>query len=422
MRSNFVERLLARVDGEAATIWITAVFVLTRPIDEAALARSVIALVRETPRLNLAWRDPPGDWAPSHRSDEEARAALAVLTAPSTLRALSECAIRARIDLARDLPLRVTSSPLVDGRHAVIVQVHHAIGDARSVMHLTRRLWQHASNSAHHDERLGDPVMTDARVLALLARNAPSLASLTRARHRVLARRGHALRRRDGAPGAPLMASLRVRLDERWSASTTSGLFFGALLAAMVEHDRGVPRDAPVRLRVPVDLRRELGIGVTLENACSAVPIEVRAEDLSRALDAPSELARLVPDALRDAIAMGVHRSTALECLIASKLASAEALKRHVRPDLIASPRASTMVTTYVGSIDRYVATCPVPVEAVYTQTPTWGANGHRLGDSLVINVTCFEGLWTRDDLDAFVDAASARRARHPRLAPERAL
>lgn len=422
MRSNFVERLLARVDGEAATIWISALFVLARPLDEETLARALTALVRETPRLHLAWRDPPGDWAHAPRSDGDARRALTIETAVTAVRDLAERCIRTRIDLTRDLPLRVTAAPLDRERQAVVIQLHHALGDARSAMHLTRRFWEHCAGDAKPADALGDAQMTDARVLRHLARHATSLTSLAHARHRVLSRRGHALRRRDEAPGAPLLASLRVHLDDRWDAATASGLFFGSLLAAMVAHEGAVPTDGPIRLRVPVDLRRELSIGRTLENACSAVPVELSPAQLSRALDDGTALSRLVPDALRDALARGVHHSTAFECLVASKVASAAQLKRHVRPDLVASPRASTMVTTYVGSVDRYVRACPVPVEALFTQTPTWGANGLRLDDALVVNVTCFEGLWTRADVDAFVDAAGAWLSRAFGLTPERLL
>jgi hypothetical protein len=77
------------------------------------------------------------------------------------------------------------------------------------------------------------------------------------------------------------------------------------------------------------------------------------------------------------------------------------------------------MVTTYMGSVDRYFANAPMAIRTFRVHTPTLGANGSCLGDALTINVTSFEGLWSHADLEAFVAASAAWLERHFDLRPE---
>jgi hypothetical protein len=174
-----------------------------------------------------------------------------------------------------------------------------------------------------------------------------------------------------------------------------------------------------LRLRVPIDLRRDLAIGPTLENACSAVPVELPGDAVRAALDDPAALGRLVPDALARLLGAGVQWCTLVECLVVSRVSGPRALRAHVRPDLVAKLRANTLVTTYVGTVDRYFEDAPFPIHTLATHTPTWGANGFCFQDALIINATAFSGLWSRADLEAFVGAMAAWLARHHGLRPE---
>jgi hypothetical protein len=425
MRANYVDRLLARVDGELAPIWISEIITTDEPPRAADLRAAVGRLVAEIERLRFAWDPQRSDWVPRSRRAEDIDGAVRELPeAPQ--REIIARLLREPVDLTRELPLRITIAPLADrghdrarGRAIVAVQLHHAIGDARSQMHLNRRLWQILAGRPELESRLGPARMSDARFLAAAARRLGALPSILDPRHRVLARRGQALGRRGDTLGAPMLATLRVPLDASVRPEARSGLFFGALLAGMCAHDRDAVWSAPLRLRVPIDLRRELGVGATLENGCSAVPVEISGEVVRAALDEPAKLARLVPDELARLLRNGVHWGTLLECLAASRLASTATLRTHVRPDLVAPLRANTMVTTYVGSLDRYFADAPFPIRAVCTHTPTWGANGYSFGDALIINASAFEGLWSRADLEAFVGAMSGWLARHHGLACE---
>lgn len=421
MRANYVDRLLARVDGELAPIWISELITTRAAPRVEALRRAVGQLVAEIERLRFAWDPAQNDWIPRSRTDADVTRAVRELPA-TPRRELIARLLREPIDLARDVPLRITVAPLVDdvdGAALVALQLHHAIGDARSQMHLNRRLWQILAGAPRPETRLGPAQISDARALAGAAKRLPALPAILDPRRRVLARRGQALGRRSDTVGAPMLATLRVPLGDRFGPEARSGLFFAAVLAGMCAHDRHATWTAPIRLRVPIDLRRELGVGATLENGCSAVPVEIDSAAVRAALDHPVKLARLVPDELGRLLRAGVPWATLIECLMASRVASTAMLRTHVRPDFLAPLRANTMVTTYVGTLDRHFADAPFPILHVCTHTPTWGANGYSLGGALILNASSFEGLWSRADLEAFVDAMSAWLARHHGLRSE---
>jgi hypothetical protein len=415
MRANYVDRLLARVDGELAPIWISELITTEAPPRVDDLRAAVGQLVAEIERLRFAWDPRQNDWIPRSRTAADVTRAVRELP-PGERRAIIAGLIREPVDLARELPLRITVAPLVDdvpGSAIVAVQIHHAVGDARSHLFLNRRLWQILAGRPRPESRLGPAQISDARALAGAARRAPAIRAILDPRHRVLARRGQALGRRGDTIGAPMLATLRVPLGESWSAEARSGVFFAALLAGMCAHDKDTAWKLPLRLRVPIDLRRDLGVGRTLENGCSAIPVELAGDTVRAALDDPSRLARLVPDELGRLLRAGVQWATLIECLIASRLASTSMLRTHVRPDLLAPIRANTMVTTYVGSGDRHFTDVPFPIRSICTHTPTWGANGYSYRGDLIINASAFEGIWSRGDLEAFVEAMSAWLARH---------
>jgi hypothetical protein len=421
MRANYVDRLLARVDGELAPIWISEIMTTDAAPRADALRAAVGRLVAEIERLRFAWDPRRNDWISRSRTDADVTRAVRELPeAPQ--REIIARLLREPVDLTRELPLRITVAPLADaahGRALVAVQIHHAVGDARSFMYLNRRLWQIVAGLPRPESRLGAARMSDALALGGAARHAAALPAILAPQHRVLARRGQALTRHGDTIGAPMLATLRVPLDGRFTPEARSALFFAALLAGMCAHDRGVTWSAPLRLRVPIDLRRELGVGLTLENGCSAIPVEISGDAVRAALDEPAQLARLVPDAIARLLRAGVHWSALVECLVASRVASTATLRTHVRPDLVAPLRANTLVTTYVGTVDRYFADAPFPIRTLATHTPTWGANGYCFGDALIINASAFEGLWSRADLEAFVAAMSAWLTRHHGLAPQ---
>lgn len=439
MSSTFVERLLARVDGEAATIWLTVVFILGEVLPEPILRGAFGEVVARTGRLQEVWGEPGGHWRRVRWDPDQIESRVQLRPEIPAPGPLIEEALASRIDLAVDLGFQLWAAPLPGGRQLVIVQLHHAIGDARAQMGLCRRFWRAAAarleaasgqlsavscQPGKGEKGPGDdfvtPAMTDVGVLGRVLMRPRAAVGLLRPKNRVLARRGLALGRDGEAAGRPLLATVTAKIGR--DRKDGSGLFFGSLVAAVAATPGALDQGRPLRLRVPVDLRRELGIGLAVENACSAIPIELAPEAIRRARQDREALGRLVPDAIAQALRRQVHLGTALECWVVSRVADTAELKRHVRPDFVAPVRSSTLVTTYLGAVDRYAAPCPVPILNLWTHTPTWGANGLKLGDDLVVNLSAFEGLWSRERLGRFADDAAEWLGSHPGVSVERSL
>ncbi len=415
MRANYVDRLLADADGAVATIWITGLFTTDAPPSPDTLRRAFAALVAETPRLNSRWDSPARRWRPQPATERDLRDAVREHP-PATLAAATAALIAESIDLARDIPVRITTVPLTDGappRTLLAIQLHHSLGDGRASLFLTRRFWEWCAGHPTEGSRLGEPAMSDRRALFAAALRPAGVAALARSEHRVLASRGQSLRHSGATIGAPMLRSLRVPLSPSTTPRERSSLYFAAMLAGIAATRDPARIARPVRLRLPVDLRRELGIGVTLENACSALAVEVDDDALTAALDDPARLRSLVPDAVEAMLRAGVHWATLVECLVVSRVATRPMLRDHLRPDLVAERRANTMVVTYLGTVDRYLTAAPFPIHTLQAHTPTWGATGFSFRDALVINCASFAGLWSAAELDAFVDAARAWITRH---------
>lgn len=391
--TGYVDRLLARADGALATIWITGVFVTRDAVDRRALERGLALLIDETPRLRMAFDERRKAW----RSRETGDPPRVTDEGQRSLDAHTSALLGATIDLTRDVPFRVSTGRLDDGRTLVGIQLHHSVGDGRASLALTRRLFELAGGERGRGP-LEPPRMTDAKAFARALREPWALLAMHEAKYRVLARRGRALRKAEGAHvGAPTLDSVRARFDESVDSRTMSGAYFGALLAlATAMHS--TRSDAPLRLRIPVDLRPRLGIGESVENACSALSIELDPDRVStlvaRGKNGRDELTSMVPKALGESRARGLEWGTLVECMAVSRLATRAMLRDHLRPDLLSEHRANTLVTTYLGNIAPYVQNTLFSIDSVQSHTPTWGSTGFRLGHELTWNLACFEGIW----------------------------
>jgi hypothetical protein len=416
VRANFVDTLLARLDGEVAPIWACALLRVDAPPPPAALRAALQALVDESPRLRLRWHG-RRSWLPVERTPADLDAALLVDETPTAEAAAIDRAIAARADLARDLPLRVELTRMADpagGAWLLAVALHHAVGDAKALGLLLERLWLHLGD-APAPPPPPSTQLTDAAVALAALRRPGALLRLAAPKYKLLAPRGVSLRREAaaGSPGRPILSSARLDLAGAGGAPA-SDIFFAAVLAAAADH---AATDGIVRLRVPVDLRPALGLGRVLGNGCSAIPVEFTRAELLALRDDHAALARLARSRLSELLALDVHFTTALECLFASALPR-RLLRRGARPGLLAARRTNTLVVTYVGSIDRHFAGAPLAVRSARTHTATWGVTGFCLDRRLTINVASFEGLWARPELDAFTRDLADWAASRFRLPP----
>lgn len=406
MRANFVDTLMARLDGEVATIWATVLLRLDERPDVMLLRHGLRALVRENPRLNVGWNDVLGEWLPIPRTDSEADAALLEGSEPLDEAEAVSRVINARMDLSRDLPLRLHLLPMVDaarGPWMLAIQLHHAIGDAKALGHLLERLWGLCAGRAEEAPPLAASTLTDGKILAAALRRPGQSLAVAIPRRRLLALRGLGMRRSGDVAGRSLMATARFRLPPERPELSASDVFFASLLAGVVL--REPPRDGVIRLRMPVDLRRELGLGRPLGNGCSAVPIELPFRQVHSLREDPPGLVRLVHSEIQRVLDAGVHWATALECIAVARVAPSRVLRKNARPGLIAEPRTNTLVTTYMGRLDRHFAGAPLRIRSMRSHTPTWGATGFTFQETLCINPATFEGLWSARELLDFTQS-----------------
>lgn len=400
MRAHFVDTLLARLDGEVACIWITIAVRVEAPPEVDELRASVLALLRSTPRLRRTWHEPQG-WRDRILGDAELETCLEVATEPCSRRTVVERVIARRIDLSRQLGFVVGVHPLREGGTLITFQLHHALGDARSLGLVLRRMFE---GTTADDPPPARPRMSEREVLRAALAHPRASASIVRARSRMLAPgRAVSLPRDGDAIGDPRVASASFELAG--GPREHAGWFYAALALTAARWSR-----APtglVRLRVPVDLSPWFSFEDPPANTCITVPLELPVARL-RACRAGAEVVALVRGELQRLRERGAIWPALLEAIAVARVASPARLRAGARPGLLAPRRTNTLVATYVGALDDYFAAAPFVIADAVGHTPTWGASAFTLGKRLVVNVTGFAGLWSEATLARFRDELSA--------------
>lgn len=410
MRAHFVDTLLARLDGEVACIWVTIAVRLEAPPDVEHLRALVIDLLRTTPRLRRVWREPEGCWREIDLEETELAARLEVAAVPRPLRAVTDGVIARRIDLSRELGFVVGVHPLREGGTLLSFQLHHALGDARSLGLLLRRMFRGASPSPPPTS--ARPRMSEREVLRAALAHPRASAGILHPRNLMLAPGRSVSLPRDGdVVGPPRVASASFELPG--GAREHAGRFYAAvaLTAARWTH----ASSGRVRLRVPVDLSPWFSFEDPPANTCITVPLELDVARL-RSGRSGAEVLAYVRGELSALVERGAIWPALLEALAIARVASRARLRAGAVPGLLAERRTNTLVATYVGSLDDYFAAAPFAIAGAIGHTPTWGANAFTLGGRLVVNASGFEGLWSdatlarfRDDLAAWLVEQGAR-------------
>jgi hypothetical protein len=397
MRAHFVDTLLARLDGEIACIWVTIAVRVEALPDVDRLRALVVALVRATPRLHRVWHEPQGCWRERSLGAAELAACFETSTVPRSRRAVVGEVVARRIDLSRELGFVVGVHPLLEGGTLLTFQLHHALGDARSLGLLLRRMFE---GTAPVQTTPARPRMSERAVLRAALAHPRASAGIVRARNRMLAPgRAVALPRDADAIGPPRVASASFELagDPRAHA----GWFYAGLAltaARWCEATTGL-----VRLRVPVDLSPWFTFDDPPANTCITVPLELDVARL-RACRAGAEALDHVRSQLGRLVERGAMWPALLEALAIARVASRARLRAGAVAGLLAERRTNTLVATYVGALDGYFAAAPFTIADAIGHTPTWGANAFTLGGRLVVSVTGFAGLWSDATLARFRD------------------
>lgn len=404
MPSFLTDHLLGSLEGAVSPIWITLVVLVDEP-PLAELRRAFTVLVESSQRLQMSWR---GGWVPRRWTQAELDAAV-VQHPPvdSAQRWIQELGAQpARLEA---LPaLRLHLAPCkgdVGPRWALAVQLHHAMGDARALGHTLERLWEALECGELPPDPSPQLLATDAELLRWLLRRWPAALAVVQPKRRLLARRALALPRQGDSIGAPLQHTVVMGSLPSQRTRDHAEIFFAALLAqaaCTTPRQKGL-----LRLRVPIDLSREMGWGPVLGNTCMAIPLEFALGQVRDLSDDPAGLRGLVASTLRDAIQSGYPASALLECLLSARLVPVDLLRRGAAGGFTADPRTNTLVTTHIGRIDHYFQRAPFQIYGMLSHTSTWGVNAWTWGRWLGITATGFEGLQGRATVRAFAEGCA---------------
>ncbi len=396
MRGHIVDTLLAKLDGEIAPIWVTLGLEIENvpPLEE--WIRALKILMENSPRLHLKWCSRSESWETVRRSEEAIEKIMTWETAAmSPSEALEKMIVRP-INLEQDIPFRLHISPC-GGRKMFIMQLHHAFGDARALGRLLDFLWQCFQGIPKDAGNQTLILVKDSQLWFRFFCHPWATLGILRAKNRLVTRRALSLRKDGQEIAQPIVQTTHFSLNSSYSSAD---LFYSAILATMLkftEKEKGI-----LRFRMPFDLSKIFGWKNSLANTCIALPVEFPLEEARSLEKSPSQLIGYVKKQIFAVVAKGGYWPALLECLIAARWIPTSQIRAGARPGLLEEMRTNTMVVTYVGNLDRYFSKAPFEIHKAYGHTPTWGANAFTLRGELVVNVSCFAGIWTKETLAQF--------------------
>lgn len=397
MRGHIVDTLLAKLDGEVAFIWVTLGLEIENAPPEEEWIRALKILMENSPRLGLKWCASSESWETTRRSKELIEKIITFETTTMSPKEAIEKMIACPINLEEDIPFRLHISPLSGERKMLIMQLHHALGDARALGRLLDFLWQCFQGDPKDQEKQALVLLKDSQLWWHFIFHPWATLGILRAKNRLVTRRALSLRKDGQAIAHPIVHTSHYKLESSYSSAD---LFYSAILATMskfTDKKRGI-----LRFRMPFDLSKVFRWKNSLANTCIALPIEFPLEKVRSLEKSPSQFIAYVKKQIFTVVAKGGYWPTLLECFIAARWIPADKIRAGAKPGLLEEMRTNTMVVTYVGNLDRYFKDAPFEIHKAYGHTPTWGANAFTLRGELVVNVSCFAGIWNTGTLTQF--------------------
>lgn len=408
--SNYVDRLLMKLDGALCPIWNSLFFLVEDHPGPEMLLDVLNRLIHETTRLKSLWSFQQGGWTAIKPDINLLRSTFQFDEIPQDKNVRIHQLIKTPIKLDQCLPLHVSVGKTTCNQGTswlISFQLHHAAGDGRSLIHMVQRYWDLLNQALHQSPQncssLTGPQMTDRNILKKIWSYKGVLPYLMKPKYRQLSRRADALNHNASAIGSPALKSCRINLSSQ-KKYNSSELFYSAIFAALVKSEQAA-EDKLIRIRLPVDIRQFLDIPAnSVENGCAAVILEFSLKTLRGIyLNQPEQLGAYVKDALSKSLKKQIYLSNAVECIVISRLAKAQTLKKAAKEELLAPKRSSTMVITHFGDLTPYLKPpSSIKVLSIQSHTPVWGSNSLVYEGSLYLTITCFDGIWGDDQMNQF--------------------
>lgn len=402
--TNFVDRLLMKLDGAIAPIWNRLFLTIDHSIDGPILLRCFQQLIEEIPRLRSQWN------LKSQRWDERSYATVQSLIKLSYDREIFSKEDRIKQVLVNSkpmengLPIRLHFAAIQDANQPsflLTLELHHGAGDGHSVLLIIKRFWQILDHVLYDNTltraTIKPPELTDKLVMKHVLKKPRHILKLMNNESRQFARRGSSLKHQATQIGSPTLLSIRVN-DIRLNNHKPSSLFYAAILAAIIQlEDKQEHKN--IRIRIPVDVRQVFNLSYeSIGNACSAMIVEFGLHELRTLFyDQAQELIPTVEAKLKKELKSYVYLTNALECVLVSRLATKASLHQAAPKELLADQRSCSLVITFAELTQFITPPSPINLLDVSSHTPVWGLNGYLCNGHMYINLCCFDGIWPQD-------------------------
>jgi len=399
MQTNHVDKLIYHLDNVLAPIWTSVILYLEEAPTVRRLKDAVYKLVEYTVPLNMIWNKKLLRWEKRENWNiAEIQNSIIITDYPVNLKD-----VYCTVDLSNELAFRVIFSTHKTNRgYGLAIQLHHVRGDGRSLLMLLNNLLSYAGGVQGReisDNRTSDFGLFKKTIKRLTAKN---LRNFFNPKYDFFASRGVALPTSgDGSHGKPCVDTIKLNLNK---ISHLSGIdLFYSSVAIGISELLGVHFDLPIRLRIPVDLRREFSLQGAIGNFDTAIALEISSGQLIELRKNAEQNINIFTKEIRKILNNKHHLTNFIESIILTSLLSSSYLKKTLKKDFFSKRRNNTMVATFLGKVDRNSRQFPFKINDVIVTVPTLGANGYIFNGHLYINITSYDGIWNHELRNKFL-------------------
>lgn len=383
MRSNPVDRLLIKLDGAAAPIWNSVILSLNSTYSENDWRNHVNNFISNYKFLNCIWNNENYSWK---IKESQIQKIFCVVRTPISCSDLYK-----PINLEIDSPFRILFYKYNNSESIEIAfQIHHARGDGQSLIFLVKDFLDSISR-----QDIGIKIRAEytksPTLLALKSVITKSIFSTFRKSKFNFFKRGRSVYHGKKNIGKPF--SITIKLNPISNSITSSAAVFFATITKFLENASLVNDKLPIRLRIPICLRRELGKRRCLGNPVTAIPIELDSQDILDCNKNPIFFGRNIIKKINAAVHNGDHWINTLETAFLASVPTKKKLRSALIDDLKGSARSSTFVTTYMGNLTHISQGRNFQLTNITTPIPVVGACGYLFDGSLYITFNSFSNL-----------------------------
>lgn len=390
MSKNYIDSILSKLNNKLSCIWISGFIFIDKFPSEEKASSAFLKLVQEYPKLNSYYDEELKQFCKIPQKLPESIFYMTNLS----LERWTEDYISHRIELEKDLPIRLGFVEFSDGIKLFFIQLHHAIGDGRTFTFLIQRYLELLQED-QGKWRLSTPNLNNKSMFNLILKNPQVLLLYLNAKNRISSIRGNRLIGKKG--NDPLTPNFQYRIYEfknQLDGISGSKFYHAAMIYAMAKM---LEQPGIIRIRMPIDVRSELKLPRAFGNLCPCFCLEFDSNNIINS--SPQNIIESVYTELRKQYFLKAHHTFHFDGVLYDRLFDRFSDKIH---DFFQEKRSNTMVLTYMGDMAKILNHAPFAISNIAAHTPTWGAIGLKLNNKLVFNLNSFKGIWSNSEFEQF--------------------